>query len=160
VTLRSDRWSAPKTLVFQKGAPLARRTIRIRGERQTTPTPVQYEVQLQKRGQTVYSYGPEPVLDNLITLRDRFVSRIPVYLEEDFVDGVTRVIANFSYEDQQSGFKWDTRVSLDKGRSMILSVPTLRDYPDKSELTLNGNFRPNGGKKAYTQSVQGNDTMF
>ncbi len=159
VTLRSERWPSPRTLVFQKGAPHARQSLKVRGERKDTPTSVEYSVDLQKSGKTIYSYGPEPVLDNLITLHDRFVSHVPVYFEEAFANGVTTVIAQLAYEDKEHNYKWTNRLKIEKGSSLVASVPTVREYSDPAELELKCTYSSKG-KKPFTVTLHGNDTVF
>lgn len=159
ITLRSDRWASPRTLVFQKGAPHARQSLRVRGERMDTPTAVEYSVELQKGGKKVFSYGPEPVLDNLITLRDRFVSHVPVYFEEGFAHGVTSVIAQLAYEDKEHNYRWTNRLKVDAGSSLVASVPTVREYADPTELELKCTYSSKG-QKPFTVTLKGQDTVF
>jgi len=160
VSLRSERWATPRTLVFQKGAPRTQQTLRFRGERAATPGPVEYTVELKKGGKTVHTYGPEPVVDSLITVRDRYTGRVPVNFEADFAEGVTKVFAELSYEDAEHNFKWKRRATILAGDSVVVNVPTLRDYADEADLKLQCKYTPVGGKKpAYTAAVRGGDTV-
>lgn len=159
VTLCSERWDKPKTLVFQKGAPLIRQGLRVRGELQATPTPVVYTVELQKRRETVYSYGPEPVVDNLITVHDRFLSHVPIFFTAKFEAGIKKVTARLVYRDSESQFNFEARKIIVKGtHSDPIYIPTLREFPVKSDLEVTCTFLPDKGTR-YTETLFGGDDV-
>ncbi len=132
VALTSSRWSGDKRAVFQNGAPSSQ-TLKIRSDVKFTADPIQYRVEVRKGSKISYAYGPEPVMDKHVIVRDRFVDHIPVFFAAAFGDDSDSVDLTLTYKD--GDFEWEDQFTLEKDqkgtKKLKRIVPTLRDFGDK-----------------------------
>ena len=86
-----------------------------------------------------YGYGPEPVVDKHVIVRDRFVDHVPVFFTAGFSDDSNSVDLTLSYKE--GDFEWEDQFTLEKDqkgtKKLKRIVPTLKDFGDKrSALAL------------------------
>jgi hypothetical protein len=143
VTITSEKWSGDKRVVFTKRGKNDPQTLRIRCDAQFQAKPVNYRVDVQKGTRTVYSYGPQTVMDKHITVTDRFQDHVPVYFtagftDEDSVD-ITLRFQDVEDDGTPSGkpFTWEDQFTLSKGDKKIervVPVPLLKTPRTRSQL--------------------------
>jgi hypothetical protein len=150
VTLTSGKWNGEKRLVFQNGRE-APQTLKIRSGVKEKAAPITYKVELRKGNKSVYSYGPETVMDKQVIVRDRFVGHVPVFFTAAFTDDSVNV--TLSYED--GDFVWEDQFELSKGQKRVKrTIPTLREFRSPSELKAKYEVTTDGGD-TFSKPIQG-----
>jgi hypothetical protein len=147
VALKSSRWSDEKKVVFKNGD-ASPQMLKIRSNAKFKADPVQYRVEVRKGAKVAYGYGPEPVTDKHVTVRDRFADHVPVFFSAGFTDDSDSVDLTLSYKE--GDFEWEDQFTLDKdqkGKTKVKRIiPTLKDFGDKrSALEVQCEVNPESG---------------
>jgi len=154
VTLTSGKWSGEKRVVFQNGRENPQ-TLKIRSDAKLKAATIAYKVELRKGSRTLYSYGPETVIDKQITVHDRFAGHIPVFFTAAFADDSVNV--TLSYED--GDFVWEDQFELDKGQKKAQRIiPTLKEFRRPSELKAKYEVTSDEGN-TFSKPIQGGQTV-
>jgi hypothetical protein len=156
VSLTSKRWNGEKRVVIQKGQEDPK-TFRVRSESKFASEPVQYKVELRKRNNTIYTWGPADVQDKQITVYDRFADHIPIIFKPVFKGKVESANITISYED--GDFQWEDQFLLEKGVKQVQRlVPTIKELKKKSDLKVTCEVSPDDGDP-FTLKAQGGQTV-
>jgi hypothetical protein len=99
---------------------------------------------VQKKNRSAYKLPPQTVIDNLITIYDRFEDRVLITFKAAFLPGTTSADISLTYDD--TNFEWQE--TLKSGDTIKCNVPTLKKMTptEKKKFTVTCDIESDSGK--------------